>query len=77
MSPLWSYMIQNQHSYPMKEWHLENMKKTAVKYVLLVCQKMHLRFKKDSIKNRGADNQCAKEYRLCFWITLHIGSGLW
>jgi hypothetical protein len=26
-------MIQNQNSYPMKEWHLENMKKTAVKYV--------------------------------------------
>jgi hypothetical protein len=26
-------MIQNQNSYPMKEWHLENMKKTTVKYV--------------------------------------------
>jgi hypothetical protein len=26
-------MIQNQNSYPMKDWHLENMKKTAVKYV--------------------------------------------
>ena len=24
---------QTQNSYPMKEWHLENMKKTIVKYV--------------------------------------------
>jgi hypothetical protein len=24
---------QHQNSYPMKEWHLENMKKTIVKYV--------------------------------------------
>ena len=28
------FMIQQtQNSYPMKEWHLENMKKTIVKYV--------------------------------------------
>jgi hypothetical protein len=26
-------MQQTQNSYPMKEWHLENMKKTIVKYV--------------------------------------------